>query len=174
MSEADRFTSEEWRTLQLAPWWAFMAGTKADMRVDVQKAAQKVDAFLKEVREAALYKERLVREVLTSIGFNPKGWVAAYEADSRSILEGLTQVRTILDAKADSTEAVLFKGELMTFVDKGARASGPIRKDEESAALAVALLLGFNPKAYARSGVAKRHRRPEMRQLLSAVGRYFR
>jgi hypothetical protein len=180
MSEAERFTSEEWRTLQFAPFWAFMAGTEVENNVgnnsdfDVKTANTKLDAFEKEVSEATLHKGRLVREVLTSIGLNRKGWFTAYLADSRSILEGLSQVQAILDAKADSTEALLFKGELISFVDKGARVSGPISRDEETGALFVALLLRFNPKEYARTGAADRLTRPEMRQLLSAVGRRFR
>ena len=60
MSEQDRFTPEEWRTLQFAPFWIFSAVIGAYDRYD-QRDHQ---AFVRCLEAAALAEGRLGREVL--------------------------------------------------------------------------------------------------------------
>jgi hypothetical protein len=63
MSEQDRYTPEEWRTLQFAPFWMFSAVIGAYDRFDPRD----FQVFSRCLETAALADGPLRREVLASV-----------------------------------------------------------------------------------------------------------
>jgi hypothetical protein len=144
MSERDRFTSEEWRTLQLAPFWVFSAVIGAYRRFDHRDYG----AFVRSVDAAASGGGRLGREVLASVVADRELLADAYAADGRSIGVGLAHVAAVLD-KAALDEAELFKRVLIEEVGEGvARARGrfgsEMSKEDANALTLAAQLLYYD------------------------------
>jgi hypothetical protein len=144
MSERDRFTFEEWRTLQLAPFWVFSAVIGAYRRFDHRDYG----AFLRCVDAAATGAGRLGREVLASVVADRELLADAYAADGRSIGVGLGHVAAVLD-KAALDEAELFKRVLIEEVGEGvARARGrfgsEMSKEDANALTLAAQLLYYD------------------------------
>jgi hypothetical protein len=145
MSERERFTSEEWRTLQLAPFWVFSAVIGAYRRFDHRDYG----AFVRSVDAAATSGGgRLGREVLASVVADRELLADAYAADDRSIGVGLGHVATVLD-KAALDEAELFKRVLIEEVGEGvARARGrfgsEMSKEDANALTLAAQLLYYD------------------------------
>ena len=141
MSEQDRYTPEEWRTLQFAPFWMFSAVIGAYNRYDPRD----FQAFLRCLEAAALADGRLRRELLASVVADPDRLAEAFRAEPRSIGVGLFQVDTVL-AKAGAEEAAGFKDMLVLEIGEGvARARGRYGtemsdEDARSVALAAQLL----------------------------------
>ena len=120
MSERDAFTPEEWRTLQLAPFWVFSAVVGAYDRFDPRD----YQAFVRCLEAAALAEGRLGREVLASVVADRDRLAQQFRGERRSIGVGLFQVDAVL-RKAGATEADLFKGMLVLDIGEGvARARG--------------------------------------------------
>ncbi len=141
MSERDRFTPEEWRTLQFAPFWMFSAVVGAYRRFDPREYR----AFVRCLEVATMAEGRLGREVLTSVVADRGRLTAEYGADERTIGVGLGQVAAVLH-KAAHDEAVLFKRMLVSEIGEGvARARGRFgtevgEEDAKSLGLAAQLL----------------------------------
>jgi hypothetical protein len=134
------FTKEEWRTLQFAPLWTFTAVAGADREIDDKEMA----ALAKELAEAPLYKDPLVREVLSTIVNNLAQIMREYAADSRDVLGGLGEVADLLDRKVAAEEAQSFKRAMLFIGHNIAEASGgglfgrgEKTSDEEKAALVI-------------------------------------
>ena len=120
MSEQDRYTPEEWRTLQFAPFWMFSAVIGAYDRFDPRDH----QAFLRCLEAAALADGRLRREVLASVLADRERLAEQFRTEPRSIGVGLFQVDAVL-AKAGPDEAARFKDMLVLDVGEGvARARG--------------------------------------------------
>jgi len=144
MSERDRFTAEEWRTLQFAPFWVFSAVIGAYRRFDHRDYG----AFVRCVDAAATGGGPLGREVLASVAAERERLARAYGADGRSIGVGLGHVAAVL-AKAADDEAELFKRALIEEIGEGvARARGrfgtEMSKEDANALTLAAQLLYYD------------------------------
>jgi hypothetical protein len=140
MSEQDRYTPEEWRTLQFAPFWMFSAVIGAYNRFDPRDH----QAFFRCLEAAALADGRLRREVLASVLADRERLAERFRAEQRSIGVGLFQVDAVL-AKAGPDEAVRFKDMLVLDIGEGvARARGRYgteMSDDDAKAVALAAQL---------------------------------
>jgi hypothetical protein len=140
MAERDRYTPEEWRTLQFAPFWMFSAVVGAYHRFDPRD----FQVFVRCLEVAALSEGRLRRELLESVLADRDRLAELFRADPRSIGVGLFQVDTVL-AKAGGVEAALFKDMLVLEVGEGvARARGRYgteMSDDDAKAVALAAQL---------------------------------
>jgi hypothetical protein len=141
MGEQDRYTPEEWRTLQFAPFWMFSAVVGAYDRFD-QRDFQ---VFVRCMEAAALAEGRLRRELLASVVADHDRLAEQFRAEPRTIGVGLVQVDAVL-AKAGAGEAARFKDMLVLDIGEGvARARGRFGtemsdEDARSVALAAQLL----------------------------------
>ena len=140
MSERDRYTPEEWRTLQFAPFWMFSAVIGAYNRFDPRDH----QAFFRCLEAAALADGRLRREVLASVLADRERLAERFRAEQRSIGVGLFQVDAVL-AKAGPDEAARFKDMLVLDIGEGvARARGRYgteMSDDDAKAVALAAQL---------------------------------
>ena len=141
MAEQDRYSPEDWRTLQLAPFWMFSAVVGAYDRYDPRD----FQVFVRCLEAAALAGGRLRRELLASVVADRDTLADAFRAEPRSIGVGLFQVDAVL-AKAGAEEAAGFKDMLVLDIGEGvARARGRYGtemgdEDARSVALAAQLL----------------------------------
>jgi hypothetical protein len=136
MAEQDRYTPEEWRTLQFAPFWMFSAVVGAYSRFD----ARDFQVFVRCMEAATLAEGRLRSELLASVVADRDRLAEQFRADRRSIGVGLFQVDAVL-AKAGGDEAARFKDMLVLDIGEGvARARGRYGTEmSEDDARAVAL-----------------------------------
>jgi hypothetical protein len=118
--ERDRYTAEEWRTLQLAPFWMLSAVVGAYDRVDPRD----FQVFVRCLEVAVLAEGRLRQEVLASVLADRDRLAEQFRREPRSIGVGLFQVDAVL-AKAGPDEAARFKDMLVLEIGEGvARARG--------------------------------------------------
>ena len=140
MGERERYTPEEWRTLQFAPFWMFSAVVGTYDRYDPRD----FQAFVRCLEAAALAGSRLRRELLASVVADRERLAEAFRAEPRSIGVGLFQVDTVL-AKAGAEEAAGFKDMLVLEIGEGvARARGRYgteMSDDDARAVALAAQL---------------------------------
>jgi hypothetical protein len=140
MGERDRYTPEEWRTLQFAPFWMFSAVIGAYNRFDPRD----FQVFLGCLEAATLGEGRLRREVLASVLADRDRLAEQFRTEARSIGVGLFQVDAVL-AKAGGAEAALFKDMLVLDVGEAvARARGRYgteMSDDDARAVALAAQL---------------------------------
>ena len=140
MSERDRYTPEEWRTLQFAPFWMFSAVVGAYNRFDPRD----VQVFARCLEAATLTEGRLRRELLESVLADRDRLATQFHADQRTIGVGLFQVDLVL-RRADDDEAARFKDMLVLDVGEGvARARGRYgteMSDDDAKAVALAAQL---------------------------------
>jgi hypothetical protein len=141
MSTQASYTSTEWLTLQFAPLWVFSAVAAADRNIDKKE----IEALAKELQEAILYKEPLVRDVLVSVATDFSNIMSQYKADSRNVTTGLQDVADLLDKKVTQQQAQNFKRAMLLIGRNVAEASGgglfgrgKKMSDEETAALTLA------------------------------------
>jgi hypothetical protein len=120
MSERDRYSADEWRTLQFAPFWMFSAVVGAYDRFDPRD----FQVFVRCLEAATLAEGRLRRELLASVVADRDRLAEQFRTEPRSIGVGLFQVDTLL-ARAGDTEAARFKDMLVLDIGEGvARARG--------------------------------------------------
>jgi hypothetical protein len=140
MGERERYTPEEWRTLQFAPFWMLSAvvGTYGgfdprDFRV-----------FVRCLEAATLAEGALQRELLESVLADRDRLAEQFRTEPRSIGVGLFQVDLVL-AKAGGDEAARFKEMLVLDIGEGvARARGRYGTEmSDDDARAVALAAGL-------------------------------
>jgi hypothetical protein len=140
MSEQDRYTPDEWRTLQFAPFWMFSAVIGAYNRFDPRD----LQVFFRCLEAAALADGWLRREVLASVLADRERLAEQFRSEPRSIGVGLFQVDAVL-RKAGQEETVRFKDMLVLDVGEGvARARGRYgteMSDEDAKAVALAAQL---------------------------------
>lgn len=144
MDSQRMFTAEEWKTLKLAPLWVFCGVANADEVVEEIEMA----ALAKEVEEAELYDEPLVREVFQALKADGR-ILEAYEADDRDMDAGLAEVADILARKVPPAPAEVFKKALVFVGRVVAEASGDdpfsaarVSEEEELSLFRVADILG--------------------------------
>jgi hypothetical protein len=109
VGERETFTSQEWRTLQLAPFWTFSAVVGAYRRFDELE----YDAFSRSLDAGRAAPGRLTGEVLASVAAERVQLLREYALDRRTILNGLCDVASIL-TKVSPEEADLFKDALVS------------------------------------------------------------
>ena len=120
MGERDSYTTEEWRTLQFAPFWMFSAVVGAYNRFDPRD----FQVFVRCLEVATMAEGRLRRELLESVLADRDRLAEQFHADPRSIGVGLFQVDAVL-RRAGGDEAARFKDMLVLEVGEGvARARG--------------------------------------------------
>ena len=136
MSEQEKYTPEEWRTLQLAPFWIFSAVIGAYDRFDPRD----FQVFVHCLEAATLAEGRLQREVLASVVAERDRLAEQFRSEPRSIGVGLFQVDAVL-RKAGGEAAARFKDMLVLDIGEGvARARGRYGTEmSEDDARAVAL-----------------------------------
>jgi len=141
LGQRDRFTQEEWRTLQFGPFWMFSAVVGTYNRFDQRDYR----VFMRCLEAAATSPGGLGREVVDSVMADLEGLTREYGRDTRTIGVGLGQVNALLD-KAGEGEALRFKDMLVSAIGEGvARARGRYGEemsedDANSLALAAQLL----------------------------------
>ena len=140
MAEQDRYTPEEWRTLQFAPFWMFSAVVGAYSRFDPRD----FQVFVRCMEVATLGEGRLRRELLESVLADRDRLAEQFHADPRTIGVGLFQSDLVL-RRAGDDEAALFKDMLVLDVGEGvARARGRYgteMSDDDARAVALAAQL---------------------------------
>ena len=141
MSEQDRYSPEEWRTLQFAPFWMFSAVVGAYSGFDPRD----FQVFLRCLETATLAGGELGRELLTSVLADRDRLAVQFREDRRSIGTGLFQVDAVLGGKAGPEEAARFKDLLVLEIGEGvARARGRYgteMSDDDARAVALAAQL---------------------------------
>jgi hypothetical protein len=140
MDERDRYTPDEWRTLQFAPFWMFGAVVGAYHRYDPRD----FQVFVRCLEVASLGEGRLQRELLASVVADRDRLAEQFRTEPRSIGVGLFQVDLLL-AKAGEDEAARFKEMLVLDIGEGvARARGRYGTEmSDDDARAVALAAGL-------------------------------
>jgi len=136
MVSKEFFTSQEWQTLEFAPLWVFTAVAGAD---NINN--KETQALTKELHEAYLYKEPLVRDILKSVADNFNKLMPIFQQDKREIYTGLKEAAKILAIKVTSEQALNFKKDMLLIAQVVAKASGgsifglgdKISKQEEEA-----------------------------------------
>jgi hypothetical protein len=141
VSEQDRYSPEEWRTLQFAPFWMFSAVVGAYGGFDPRD----YQVFVRCLEAATLAGDELGRELLTSVLADTDRLAAQFREDRRSIGTGLFQVDAVLGGKAGPEAAARFKDLLVLEIGEGvARARGRYGTEmSEDDARAVALAAGL-------------------------------
>ncbi|MCI0437291.1 MAG: hypothetical protein L0271_27195 [Gemmatimonadetes bacterium] len=144
MGFREGYTPAEWETLQFGPLWVFTTVASADKNID----AKELEALAKEIQEAPLYKDPLVRELLMSVGADLSNLMTRYQADSRNVMVGLQDVAALLKRKASAENADNFKKSLLLIGGNVAKASGgglfkrdPVSDEEKKALLMIAMWL---------------------------------
>ena len=137
MDERDRYTPDEWRTLQFAPFWMFGAVVGAYHRYDPRD----FQVFVRCLEAASLGEGRLQRELLASVVADRDRLAEQFRTEPRSIGVGLFQVDLLL-ATAGEDEAARFKEMLVLDIGEGvARARGRYgteMSDDDAGAVALA------------------------------------
>ena len=141
MSEQDRYSPEEWRTLQFAPFWMLGAVVGTYGGFDPRD----FQVFVRCLEAATLAGSELGRELLASVLADRDRLAAQVREDRRSIGTGLFQVDAVL-AKAGPEEAARFKDLLVLEIGEGvARARGrygtEMSEDDANAVTLAAQLL---------------------------------
>ena len=145
MGERDRFTSEQWRTLQFAPFWMFSTLIGSYNRFEPRE----LRAFARCLESAATAGGPLSREVFASVVADREELTRAYGTDPRTIGSGLVEVAALLDRVAPE-EADTFKLVLFTEIGEGvARARGPwgeeVGEEDAKTLTLAAMLFSFDP-----------------------------
>ena len=140
MDERDRYTPDEWRTLQFAPFWMFGAVVGAYHRYDPRD----FQVFVRCLEAASLGEGRLQRELLASVVADRDRLAEQFRTEPRTIGVGLFQVDLVL-TKAGGEEAAGFKEMLVLEIGEGvARARGRYGTEmSDDDARAVALAAGL-------------------------------
>ena len=104
----ERFTTEEWLTLQLAPMWVIgiVAGADGDAGEEEQRAG------IRALSEAPLLTGRFAREVLMAAYEDRQRLFSAMWEDGRRPDDGVRDAAAVLE-RLDHAEAVLYKASLM-------------------------------------------------------------
>jgi hypothetical protein len=107
-------TPQEWRTLQLAPFWMLGAVVGAYRNFDPLE----YEAFFRSLQLAALAPGELNQELMTSVASDARKLGEEFATDPRTIASGLHEVAVIL-SKVPRDEADLLTRALVHGVGEG-------------------------------------------------------
>jgi HEAT repeat protein len=132
----DSFTTDDWRTLQFAPFLVLGTVAKIDHPDHIGDA--EMAACLEELTEAgaARYEDPLVREVLESVAQDRDGVLRAFGAEHRDAREWFANVMTVLES-ADAEHAKAFGQAMVEIGKKIAQASGEPSDNQQQALVAI-------------------------------------
>jgi len=105
------FSQSQWRTLQFAPFW--VAQVMAAAVGSKGKRGKTLKQLLREIADAPNYRSPLARAVFLSIAVEIDAVTKHWGRDPRDPLDGLGEVRQIVDSKIPSSEADHFKRTLI-------------------------------------------------------------
>ena len=147
MSIRDSYSPSEWQTLQFAPLWVFGAVAGADQDIDEKE----MEALAAEIRDAPIFRDPLVREVMLSLAVDLATVMQEYGPDPRQVLQGLKDTADLLDSKTAPAQANSFKAAMLQVGHNVAKASGggilrrdPVSKEEKAALVLVAAALNVD------------------------------
>jgi len=154
----NKFTLQEWRTLQFAPLWVFSAVAAADGNVEEKE----FEILARELSEAHLYKNLLARDVLLSVANEFAKVLPDYGADPRDVVNGLKEVADILDRKVSPQDRYEFKRAMLGLgynvvetSSKGMLGFGKKAREQKHKALDVtAIIMRFSMVAPSKSATS--------------------
>ena len=114
-----QFTDAEWQTLEKTPIWGFLMTAAADSNID----AKEDQAFVKELMEAHLYKDELVREVFSSCAADFAQLYPDCLIAPQQLLSSLESARALLEERVPA-HAEPFKAAVLLVCKNVAEASG--------------------------------------------------
>ena len=114
MGTKPELSSEDWRTLQFAPFWMFSAVVGAYSDFDPLE----YEAFSRSLQLAALAPGRLSQDVMASVASDLGQLGEQFRADPRSIASGLCEVAAIL-SRVPRDEADMFNRALIHGIGEG-------------------------------------------------------
>ena len=88
----ERFTAEEWGTLEFLPLWVFTGVAGIDGNIDHDETR----ALARELAEAIRYADPLAREVLTSVSGDLQAKLASFARTIGVVPRGLKRRRALL------------------------------------------------------------------------------
>jgi hypothetical protein len=145
------FTPEEWETLQFTPYWVASGVATADGTVDeLEEAALSTE--LQQTADVAATPASLWQQVVGSLADAPPAFFERFNADQRSIPEGLGDVADIVEAHVSAEEAEEFKRSALGVGVRVASASGgdaEVAKQQERELRKMGM-----PKDFARAAAA--------------------
>ena len=97
----------EWRTLQFAPLWIFLAVAGADK--DINK--RELRTLTKQLAIGKDSQEPFVQEIFASVGEEFDDLVPDFAQDNRNIKEGLSNVCQVLESRISSEDSRAFRNE---------------------------------------------------------------
>ena len=141
-------TPEEWRTLQLAPFWMFGAVVGAYRNFD----RLEYEAFSRSLQLAALAPGTLNQELMASVASDVRKLGEEFASDPRTIASGLHEVAAIL-SKVPGDEAKLVTRALVHGVGEGVATArgrfGRVMSDDDAKNLdMIAQILVHGPIAF--------------------------
>jgi hypothetical protein len=120
VGESQRFSPQEWRTLQFAPFWVLTAVVGAYRDFDPLE----FEAYARCLQNAASAPGRLTRELVATVTADLGELTEQYVAENRTVVSGLCAVASIL-TRVPTDEAEAFKSMLYFEIGEGlARARG--------------------------------------------------
>ena len=156
MITQERFSPDEWKTLQFAPLWTFGAVAGADGKID----RKEMEALLVALLDSSLFEEPLVSrtelqlttDIFDSVVEDFSNLVAECMSDQREFIDGLRQAADIIAKKTSTEEARHFRNSLLFSGRKVAESSGggvfglgsKFSKEEKRALGTVATALGIS------------------------------
>lgn len=124
MAFKEKFSSQEWTTLQYAVLWVFFAIVKVDGKIDEEEWNALVSAFKGE-GELFITNE-LALELLSSVGEKSEALLKEFENDKLGIPMGLKAAAELVEDKLDKKTATDFKRTLLYLGAVFAKASDEI------------------------------------------------
>jgi len=120
MAYQDKFSIEEWRTLQFSVLWVFHAIAEVDGIIDEDESAALFGAFEGEID----FPNKLATEVLNSINKDRQTILSEFGADAVGIPMGIKAAAELVEEKLSPEEAREFKQTLLYMGVAFAKASG--------------------------------------------------
>lgn len=109
MSFKEKYTVEEWKTLEYAVMWVFNAVAAADNKID-KKEKKALESVLS---NSGKFFNDVAREIFMDINKNFKTFNDEFLKEGRNIQDGLQQVSEILKEHLDDEMALNFKKTLI-------------------------------------------------------------
>lgn len=131
----NKFTGDEWRTLEMAPIWIFMLVAAADKKLDKKE----MKAFAEQIAAAPNHSDDFGLELFRHIHADLADLLK--EASCEHPLQGLQKVRHLLE-RVDQKQAEDYRATLLLIGARVAQSSGALfQKNKVSKSEAIALVV---------------------------------